>query len=141
VLDIPEFPIHGLMILCDEDFIKARGYFGRRDKFYNAPRTFFRAFEFQTWEYLLLSVIAQTRGGYKVKLLDESVKGLTGCLMGGYCNTHSRLAGTGQAQEGRLICGGVSGEEQCCPVMGESAPSEGQAARRAVHRHVPAGVP
>jgi hypothetical protein len=38
------------MILCDEDFIKARGYFGRRDEFYNALRTFFWAFEFQTWE-------------------------------------------------------------------------------------------
>jgi hypothetical protein len=63
VLNQPAFPVHVLMILCDEDFIKACGYFGRRYKFYNAPRTFFRAFEFQTWEYLLLSVIAQTRGG------------------------------------------------------------------------------
>jgi hypothetical protein len=49
-LNLPAFPVHGLMILCDEDFIKARGYFGRRDEFYNALRTFFRVFEFQTWE-------------------------------------------------------------------------------------------
>jgi hypothetical protein len=63
VLNLPAFPVHGLMILCDEDFIKARGYFGRRDEFHNALRMFFRAFGFQTWEDLLLSVIAQTRGG------------------------------------------------------------------------------
>jgi hypothetical protein len=63
VLNLPAFLVHGLMILCDEDFIKAREYFGRRDEFYNALRMFFRTFEFQTWEYFLLSVIAQTRGG------------------------------------------------------------------------------
>jgi hypothetical protein len=62
VLNLLAFPVHGLMILCDEDFIKARRHFGRRDEFYSALRTFFWAFEFQTWEDLLLSVIAQTRG-------------------------------------------------------------------------------
>jgi hypothetical protein len=62
-LNLLAFLVHGLMILCDEDFIKARGYFGRRDEFYNALRTFFWAFEFQTWEYLLLFVIAHARGG------------------------------------------------------------------------------
>jgi hypothetical protein len=63
ILNLLAFLVHGLMILCDQDFTKARGYFGRRDEFYNALRTFFWAFEFQTWEDLLLSVIAHARGG------------------------------------------------------------------------------
>jgi hypothetical protein len=63
VLNLLAFPIHGLMILCGEDFIKACGYFGRRDEFYNALRTFFRAFGFQAWEYLLLFVTAPAGGG------------------------------------------------------------------------------
>ncbi|MDR1900779.1 MAG: hypothetical protein LBQ88_00655 [Treponema sp.] len=63
VLNLLAFVVHGLMILCDEDFIKDRSYFGRREEFYNTPRTFFRAFEFQTWEDFLLFVIAHARGG------------------------------------------------------------------------------
>ncbi|MDR1900962.1 MAG: hypothetical protein LBQ88_01585 [Treponema sp.] len=63
VLNLPAFPVQGLMILYDENFKKARSYFGRREEFYNAPRTFFRAFEFQTREDFLLFVIAHARGG------------------------------------------------------------------------------
>ncbi|MDR1901208.1 MAG: hypothetical protein LBQ88_02845 [Treponema sp.] len=63
VLNLPAFLVHGLMILCDEDFINARSYFGRREEFYKALRTFFRAFEFQTWEDFLLFVTAHARGG------------------------------------------------------------------------------
>jgi hypothetical protein len=51
------------MILCDENFIKARRYFGRRDEFYNALRAFFWAFEFQGWYDFLLFVIIHARGG------------------------------------------------------------------------------
>jgi hypothetical protein len=63
VLNLLAFLVHGLMILCDESFIKARSYFGRRDEFYNALRTFFWAFEFQGWEDFLLFVITHARGG------------------------------------------------------------------------------
>jgi hypothetical protein len=51
------------MILCDENFIKTRSYFGRRDEFYNAMRTFFWAFEFQGWDDFLPFVITHARGG------------------------------------------------------------------------------
>jgi hypothetical protein len=51
------------MILCDEAFIKARSYFGRREEFYNALRTFFWAFPFQSWDHLLLFVITHAKGG------------------------------------------------------------------------------
>jgi hypothetical protein len=37
------------MILCDEDFMKARGYFEQRDEFHNASHTFFWAFDFERW--------------------------------------------------------------------------------------------
>ncbi|MDR1904290.1 MAG: transposase family protein [Treponema sp.] len=63
VITIAAFLVHGLMLLCDENVIKARSYFGRRDEFYNALRTFFRAFEFQTWENFLLFVTAHAGGG------------------------------------------------------------------------------
>jgi hypothetical protein len=58
VLNLPAFPVHGLMILWDETFIKVRSYFGWRDEFYNALKTFFRAFEFQSGEIFcfLLSI-------------------------------------------------------------------------------------
>jgi hypothetical protein len=63
ILTLLAFMVHGLMILCDENFIKARSYFGRRDEFHNALRTFFRAFEFQSWDDFLLFVITHARGG------------------------------------------------------------------------------
>jgi hypothetical protein len=63
ILNLLAFLVHGLMILCDEDFIKARSYFGRRDEFYNALRTFFWAFEFRSWDGFLLFVITHARGG------------------------------------------------------------------------------
>ncbi|GHU39466.1 hypothetical protein FACS1894190_04260 [Spirochaetia bacterium] len=63
VLNLPAFFIHGLMILCDENFIKARSCFGRRDEFYNALRTFFRAHLFQSWEDFLSFVIIHAKGG------------------------------------------------------------------------------
>jgi hypothetical protein len=63
VLNLPVFLVHRLMILCDEKFIKARSYFGRREEFYNAMRTFFWAFEFQTREDFLLFVTAHAGGG------------------------------------------------------------------------------
>jgi hypothetical protein len=44
VLNLPVFPVHGLMILCDEDFIKGRRYFGGRDEFHSALRMFFPGF-------------------------------------------------------------------------------------------------
>jgi hypothetical protein len=55
--------VHGLMIRCDENFIKVRSYCGRRDECYNALRTFFWAFEFQSWDDFLLFVITHARGG------------------------------------------------------------------------------
>ncbi|MDR1957073.1 MAG: hypothetical protein LBQ30_09505, partial [Treponema sp.] len=63
VLNLLAFLVHGLMIGCDEDFTKARSYFGRKEEFYNVLRTFFWAFEFETWEDVLLFVIAHARGG------------------------------------------------------------------------------
>jgi hypothetical protein len=63
ILNLLAFLVHGLMILCDEKFIEARTYFGRREEFYNALRTFFWAFEFQSWEDFLLFVIVHARGG------------------------------------------------------------------------------
>ena len=62
VLNLLAFLIHSLMILCDENFIKARSYFGRRDEFHNDLRTFFWAFEFDSWEDFLLFVISHARG-------------------------------------------------------------------------------
>jgi hypothetical protein len=55
--------VHGLMILCDGNFIKVRSYFGRREEFYHALRIFFWAFEFQSWNDFLLFLIAHARGG------------------------------------------------------------------------------
>ena len=63
ILNLLAFLVHGLMILCDEQFIQARSYFGRREEFYNALRTFFWAFEFQSWDDFLLFVITHARGG------------------------------------------------------------------------------
>jgi hypothetical protein len=63
VLNLLAFLVHGVLILCDDNFIKARSYFGRRDEFYNALRTFFWAFVFQSWEDFLLFVITHARGG------------------------------------------------------------------------------
>ena len=63
LLNLLAFMVHALMILCDERFIQARSYFGRREEFYNALRTFFWAFEFQGWNDFLLFVIAHARGG------------------------------------------------------------------------------
>jgi hypothetical protein len=51
------------MILWDGKFIKARSYFGRREEFHNALRTFYWAFEFQSWDDSLLFVITHARGG------------------------------------------------------------------------------
>jgi hypothetical protein len=62
LLNLPAFLVNGLMIPCDENFIKARSYSGRRDGFYNALRTFFWAFEFQGWDDFLLFVITHARG-------------------------------------------------------------------------------
>ena len=62
ILNLPAFLIHGLMILCDDNFITARSYFGRGDEFYNALRTFFWAFTFQTWDDFLIFVIAHAKG-------------------------------------------------------------------------------
>ncbi|MDR1904158.1 MAG: hypothetical protein LBQ88_17965 [Treponema sp.] len=61
VLNLPAFLVHGLMILCDETFTKARSYFGRREEFYNALRAFFWVFEFQTRVDFLLFVSAHAR--------------------------------------------------------------------------------
>jgi hypothetical protein len=66
ILNLLAFLARGLMILCDGNFIKARSYFGRRDEFYNALRTFFWAFEFQSWDDFLLFVITHA-GWLKVK--------------------------------------------------------------------------
>ena len=63
MLNLLAFLVHGLMILCDGNFIKARSYFGRREEFCNALRTFFWAFEFQSWDDFLLFVITHARGG------------------------------------------------------------------------------
>jgi hypothetical protein len=63
MLNLLAFLVHGLMLRCDEDFIKVRAYFGRWEEFYDALRTFFWAFEFPSWEDFLLFVIAHTRGG------------------------------------------------------------------------------
>lgn len=63
ILNLFAFLVHGLMVLCDENFIKARSYFGRRDEFYNALRTFFWAFEFQSWDDFLIFVIKHAKGG------------------------------------------------------------------------------
>jgi hypothetical protein len=73
VLNLPAFLVHGLMIPCDEDFIKARSYFGRRDEFYKTLRTFFRAFEFQTWEDFLLFVLL-TPEAAKSKIADSFIQ-------------------------------------------------------------------
>jgi hypothetical protein len=62
-LNLLAFLVHGLTILRDENFKKARSYFGRRDEFRNTLRTFFWAFEFQSWDDLLLSVITHAKGG------------------------------------------------------------------------------
>ena len=62
-MNLLAFMVHGLMLLCDETFIKVRSYFGRMEEFYNTLRTFFWAFEFQGWEAFLLFVIAHARGG------------------------------------------------------------------------------
>jgi hypothetical protein len=63
ILNLLAFLVHGLMILCDENFIEVRSYFGRRDEFYNALRTFFWAHLFQSWDDFLIFVIAHARGG------------------------------------------------------------------------------
>jgi hypothetical protein len=63
ILNLLAFLVHSLMMLCDEKFMDARSYFGRRDEFYNALRTFFWAFEFPSWEDLLNFVIAHAKGG------------------------------------------------------------------------------
>jgi hypothetical protein len=63
LLNLLAFMVHGLMILCDERFKRARSYFGRREEFYNALRTFFRAFEFPSWDDFLLFVITHAKGG------------------------------------------------------------------------------
>jgi hypothetical protein len=63
IMNVLAFLVHGLMLLCDENFIKARSYFGRRDEFYNALRTIFWLFEFQSWEDFLNFVITRARGG------------------------------------------------------------------------------
>jgi hypothetical protein len=63
ILNLLAFLVHGLMILCDRNFKKARSYFERRDEFHNALRAFFRAFEFQSWDDFLLFVIIHARGG------------------------------------------------------------------------------
>ena len=63
LLNLLAFFVHGILILCDENFIKARSYFRRRDEFYNTLRTFFWAFEFSGWSEFLLFVISHARGG------------------------------------------------------------------------------
>jgi hypothetical protein len=39
-----------------------RSYFRRRDEFFNALRTFFWAFQFQSWDDFLLFVITRAKG-------------------------------------------------------------------------------
>jgi hypothetical protein len=63
ILNLLAFLVHGLMILCDENFKSARSYFGRKAEFYNALRTFFWSFEFQSWDDFLLFVIYHAKGG------------------------------------------------------------------------------
>jgi hypothetical protein len=63
LLNLLAFLVHGLMLLCDENFIKACSSFGRREEFYNTLRTFLWAFEFQSWDDFLLFVITHARGG------------------------------------------------------------------------------
>ena len=63
ILNLPAFLKHGVMILCDENFIKAKSCFGRRDVFYNNLRTFFWAFEFHSLEELLLFLIDRVKVG------------------------------------------------------------------------------
>ncbi|MDR1229996.1 MAG: hypothetical protein LBK61_01200 [Spirochaetaceae bacterium] len=63
ILNLLAFLVHGLMILCDENFKSARSYFGRKAEFYNALRTFFWSFEFQSWDDFLLFVICHAKGG------------------------------------------------------------------------------
>jgi hypothetical protein len=63
ILNLLAFLVHGLMILCDENFIKARSYFGRRAEFYNTLCAFFWAFEFKSWDDFLLFLITHAKGG------------------------------------------------------------------------------
>jgi hypothetical protein len=63
ILNLLAFLVHGVLILCDENFIKARSYFRRRDEFYSALRTFFWAHLFPSWEEFLLFIISHARGG------------------------------------------------------------------------------
>jgi hypothetical protein len=63
ILNLLAFLTHGLMILCDEKFIKVRSYFRRREEFYNALRAFFWAFDFPSWKQFLLFVISHAKGG------------------------------------------------------------------------------
>jgi hypothetical protein len=53
---------HGLMILCDERYIKARACFGRRDEFFNALRFAFFWFEHQSWEDFMRFIIPDGSG-------------------------------------------------------------------------------
>jgi hypothetical protein len=63
ILNLLAFWVHWLMILCDENFQKARSYFGRRTEFRDTFRTFFRAFEFQSRDDFLLFITTYARGG------------------------------------------------------------------------------
>ena len=63
ILNLLAFLVHGVLLRCDETCIKGRSYFGRRGEFYHALRTFFWAFEFQSWDDFLLFVITHARGG------------------------------------------------------------------------------
>jgi hypothetical protein len=56
VLNELAFLMHGLMMLLDEDYQKARACYGRNDEFFNAMRFAFNRFPLAGWEDLLASI-------------------------------------------------------------------------------------
>jgi len=63
ILLLLAFLQHGLMILCDLLYMKARACFGRRDEFFNALRFAFFRFEHKSWEDFMRFIVPDGPGG------------------------------------------------------------------------------
>jgi hypothetical protein len=63
ILILLAFLHHGLMILCDRQYMKTRACFGRRDEFFNALRFAFFRFEHKSWEDFMRFIIPDGPGG------------------------------------------------------------------------------
>jgi hypothetical protein len=62
------------MILCDENFIKTRSCFGRRDEFYNALRIFFWGLSSQTgMTFCCLLSLMPGAAKSKIAVINETV--------------------------------------------------------------------